>query len=81
LTFMMNTKNEPGLNLWQSSLNPDLTLRERIRRKIELHEQAIRYAYPVWRQASRLEHLKQLILKNNLHDSTIEKKFIKINKI
>jgi radical SAM superfamily enzyme YgiQ (UPF0313 family) len=81
LTFMLNSKNEPGSNLWQSSLNPSLTIRERIRRKIELHEQAIRYAYPVWRQASRLNDLKQLILKNNLHDSTVEKKFFKINEI
>jgi radical SAM superfamily enzyme YgiQ (UPF0313 family) len=66
LEFMMNDAQEPGTNLWWSSKNPDLTIRERVRRKLEVHETAIKYAWPVWRQASRLEELRQLVLKNNL---------------
>lgn len=81
LTFMMDSDNEPDIKLWQSSANPDLTVKERIRRKIEVHEQAIRYAWPVWRQAARLNDLKQMILKNNLHNNKIEKKFFPIKSI
>ena len=73
LTFMMDSNNEPISNLWQSTVNPDLT--------VYVHEQAIRYAYPVWRQATRLNDLKQLILKNNFHKPEIEKKFFPIKSI
>ena len=31
---------------WHSDTNPDLTLQERIRRRVELHEQSVRYGYP-----------------------------------
>jgi radical SAM superfamily enzyme YgiQ (UPF0313 family) len=81
LTFMMDSDNEPDIKLWQSSANPDLTIEERIRRKIEIHEQAIKYAWPVWRQAARLNDLKQMILKNNFHKPQIEKKFFPIKAI
>jgi hypothetical protein len=81
LTFMLDSNNEPNIKLWHSSANPGLTVQERIRRKIEIHEQAIRYEYPVWRQAARLNDLKQMILKNNFHKPEIKKKFFKINSI
>jgi hypothetical protein len=81
LTFMMNSDNEPDIRLWQSSANPDLTIQERIRRKIEIHEQAIKYAWPVWRQSARLNDLKQMILKNNFDKPHIEKKFFPIQSI
>lgn len=77
LEFMMGIDGEPGKSLWWSSTNPDLTIRERIRRKIEVHETAIRYAWPVWRQESRLNELKAMIIKNNLHIKT-PKQFFKL---
>lgn len=67
IEFMMGQDDEPNKHLWWSSSNPDLTIRERIRRKIEVHETAIKYSWPVWRQESRLIDLRSLILKNDLH--------------
>ena len=64
---MLDHNNTPGLGLWWSLENPDLTIQERIRRKIEVHETAIKHAWPVWRQLSRLQDLKELIVANNLH--------------
>ena len=58
--------------------NPDLTIRERIRRKVELHNEAIRHSWPVWRHASRLNDLRNRILTNNLHLSD-PKTFYQIN--
>jgi hypothetical protein len=81
LSFMLNANQEPNMMLWHSATNPDLTIHERVRRKIELHEQAIQYAWPVWRQASRLNDLKQLILKNDLHQPHIQKKFYQLNEL
>jgi hypothetical protein len=73
LNFILDEQMEPDLKLWWSEANPDLTIKERIRRKLEIHEAAIKYAYPVWRQASRLTELKELILKNNLHTQELQK--------
>jgi hypothetical protein len=67
LKFLLNENQEPNIQLWWSKNNPELTIRERIRRKLEVHETAIQYNWPVWRQANRLQELKELILKNNLH--------------
>jgi radical SAM superfamily enzyme YgiQ (UPF0313 family) len=67
IEFMLDHNNTPGLGLWWSLENPDLTIQERIRRKIEVHETAIKHAWPVWRQLSRLQDLKELIVANNLH--------------
>ena len=66
VSFLLNTDGAPDSNLWYSAVNPDLTIRERIRRKLEVHEAAIRYAWPVWRQATRLEELKNFIIHNRL---------------
>lgn len=81
VTFMLNQAQEPDISLWHSLANPELTVHERIRRKIELHEHAIQYAWPVWRQSSRLNDIKQLILKNNLHLPNVEKKFYRLNEL
>jgi len=67
LEFIMNKSGNPGLDLWRAKSNPDLTIRERIRRKLEVHETAIKYNWPVWRQNSRLNELKNLIIQNNLN--------------
>lgn len=73
LSFIVDSQMEPDLKLWWSESNPDLTIKERIRRKLEVHETAIKYAYPVWRQANRLTELKELILKHDLHKQELQK--------
>jgi hypothetical protein len=69
---------EANTKLWWSAANPDLTITERIRRKLEVHETAIKYCWPVWRQQSRLNDLKQMILQHNLHKEPSQK-FFKIS--
>lgn len=66
--FILDGDQTPVINLWHCQANPDLTIRERIRRKLEIHETAIRYAWPVWRQKSRLGDLRALIMKFRLWD-------------
>lgn len=72
LIIMANTpldrmRNELGLHFmnedpksWVAAANPDLTIKERIRRRLEVHEQAINYNWPVWRGQQRLETIKDL---------------------
>ena len=75
ISFLLDQNQIPNISLWWSEKNPDLTIRERIRRKLEVHETAIKYAWPVWRQATRLTELKEMILKNNLHQAEPKKFF------
>jgi len=67
IEFAFDTNDDAIKNVWHSSANPDLTIREKVRRKLELHEEAIKYNWPVWRQKARLEDLRAHIIKNNLH--------------
>lgn len=46
---------------WTSSVNPDLTLKERIRRRLEVHSVAMDYNWPVWRGEQRLENIRDLV--------------------
>ena len=78
IDFLLNSDGSPALTLWESRNNPDLTIRERIRRKVELHTEAIRNSWPVWRHASRHNDLRNRILTNNLHLSD-PKTFYQIN--
>lgn len=78
--FMPDKNNVPNINLWYSDLNPDLNIKERIRRKIEVHEAAIKQYWPVWRQYSRLHSLKQFILSNNVHTMTESIDYLKVVK-
>lgn len=43
--------------IWTSELNPDLTFEERIRRRLEINEQALKYQWPIWRGSQRLENI------------------------
>lgn len=45
--------------LWQSSHNPDLTITERVRRRIETHREAMKYLWPITRSLYRLNTIKQ----------------------
>lgn len=64
LTFV---QNEHSSLLWYSDLNPTLDIKERLRRRVELNEQAIKYTWPIWRSKQRLSDIKNLIIKNRLH--------------
>jgi hypothetical protein len=66
ISFLLNPNGAPDSKLWYSATNPDLTIRERIRRKLEVHEAAIRHAWPVWRQTAILEELRKFIIHNRL---------------
>lgn len=67
IDFLLDSSGSPMLHMWEARSNPDLTIRERIRRKVELHTEAIRNSWPVWRHASRLSDLRSRILTHNLH--------------
>ena len=67
MRFLLDGNGDPGIGLWEADINPDLTIYERICRKIEVHEEAIKHYWPVWRQPSRLLSLKNFIVQNNLH--------------
>jgi hypothetical protein len=66
LSFMLDHYGEPNTAVWQSASNPDLTVREQIRRKLEVHYTAIKYKWPVWRQQARLQEFKNYIMQNKL---------------
>lgn len=44
--------------LWTSSRNPDLTIAERVRRRIETHRVAMRYRWPITRSLYRLATIR-----------------------
>ena len=56
-------KGHINTNLWQSRKNPDLDVAERIRRRIETHEEAIKYNWPIWRGTQRLNIVKVMMEK------------------
>jgi len=66
--YFLNPKNKDindGMetDLWQSRINPELDVAERIRRRIETHEEAIKYNWPIWRGEQRLAAIKNLTKK------------------
>jgi hypothetical protein len=69
MSFLLDQNQMPVNTVWQSQINPDLDIREQIRRRIEVHETAIKYKWPVWRQHSRLKEFQRWILQNQLHKS------------
>ena len=84
--YFLNTKsnNLHGItdpldtNLWQSRKNPDLDISERIRRRMETHEEAIKYNWPVWRGEQRLQSVK--ILTRNYINFLNNAEFVKTTK-
>lgn len=64
-------KYDKDLALWQAKSNPELTIQERLRRRIETHKEAIKYNWPIWRGPQRLSAVKNIAqkyltyLKNN----------------
>ena len=47
-------KDLVSTNLWQAKKNPELDVPERLRRRVETHEEAIKYNWPIWRGSQRL---------------------------
>lgn len=44
--------------LWENKKNPDLTISERIRRRVETHHEAMKYHWPITRSLYRLNTIK-----------------------
>jgi len=61
---------------WKSDLNKNLDIRERIRRRIEINETAIKYNWPVWRGPGRLTDIKNMITETNLQSGSLSYKKI-----
>jgi len=48
--------------LWQASANPDLTVVERMRRRVETHREAMKYHWPITRSLYRLSTVKRNLI-------------------
>jgi radical SAM superfamily enzyme YgiQ (UPF0313 family) len=61
--------------LWQSDINPDLTIAERVRRRIETHYEAMKYHWPITRSLYRLNTIKRNLLEavDYLKSTTVSK--------
>lgn len=62
LAFLESDKNSTN-NFWISNLNPNFDFKQRAIRQISLYEEAVKYKWPIWRFESRVEELKQYLLK------------------
>ena len=51
------------VSLWQAKTNPELDVHERIRRRLETHEEAIKYNWPIWRGSQRLKDVRLMAKK------------------
>jgi hypothetical protein len=60
--------------LWFNPKNPDLTIAERFRRRVETHRQAIKYHWPITRSLYRLSTIKSNLLEAIDYLSTNGKK-------
>lgn len=63
VSFLSSESTETGqyltsTKLWTSTTNTDLTIEERIKRRIETHKEAIKYNWPIWRSENRLQNVK-----------------------
>tara|TARA_B100001564_G_scaffold293525_1_gene258168 strand:- start:111 stop:890 length:780 start_codon:yes stop_codon:yes gene_type:complete len=56
--YFLDVNGKPNSDLWQCTTNVDLNVGERIRRRIETHEEAIKYNWPIWRGAQRLNAIR-----------------------
>lgn len=50
--------------LWHATKNPDLTVHERIRRRVETHHEAMKYHWPITRSLYRLNTIKRTLLES-----------------
>lgn len=59
--FIDTNSGRVSTSFWESRLNPDLTIHERFRRRVEVQQQAIKYNWPTWRGAQRLQTVKSMV--------------------
>ena len=59
--YFLTSDEGQQTDLWQAHTNPDLDVPERVRRRIETHEEAIKYNWPIWRGEQRLSGVKLII--------------------
>ena len=71
--YFLKENGKPVDSLWQCTSNPSLNVGERILRRVETHEEAIKYNWPIWRGAQRLNHVKILANRylNSIENSKI----------
>lgn len=85
--YFLKENGKPNESLWQCTSNPSLSVGERIRRRIETHEEAIKYNWPIWRGAQRLNTVKIMAnqylnsLENSveINQTNTKKKIVKEN--
>jgi len=70
-------------SMWQARTNPDLDIHERLRRRLETHEEAIKYNWPIWRGIQRLKVVKNNATKylNFLADQPTQPKIVVKNNL
>jgi hypothetical protein len=71
-------------HLWFNPQNPDLTIAERVRRRMELHKEAMRYHWPITRSLYRLSTIRRNLeeavdLLQSGHKLAVKPKQIKVN--
>lgn len=59
--FLRKKNSIPDRRLWISKKNPELTVTERVKRRLETHKEAIKYNWPIWRGSQRLESTLRLL--------------------
>jgi len=62
LTYSPDGTKDTNPMIWTSALNPDLTFEERMRRRLEVHEHALKYKWPIWRGPERLKSIYEHVL-------------------
>ena len=74
--YFLEDNGKPNSDLWQCTSNPSLDVGERIRRRVETHEEAIKYNWPIWRGAQRLSAINLMtedylnIMRNKPNETT-----------
>lgn len=61
--YFLKGKHYKDTDLWQAKTNPDLDVYERLRRRLETHEEAIKYNWPIWRGRQRLNDVRNMAVK------------------
>ena len=53
----LDTNDNTNKRFWISEKNPSFDFESRVKRQIEIYEEAIKYKWPIWRLSSRVESL------------------------
>ena len=61
MAYKADGSETPNTMIWTSKSNPDLTFEERIRRRLEVQDIAMKYKWPIHRGVQRLREIKSHI--------------------